>query len=450
MLSAERSRPLDERGRRGAGGDDAVAAVEIRVVMRGSRRARARRGSPRAPAPRRPRAAPAGAGRRAAGAGPSALRSRPASRHIASRVARDGGGARSASGGAPSAACGPAPARRARPAPRGGRTRSTPRASSRRAGWRRAGRCRRTRRPRTGRRPCCGRAGPRRSRPSRSGSPGRPARAAVAGSWPDSRSAATTLGKRAGSIAVMSRYTAGAPVSTSRRWIARATASRGCSSSTNRSPAASCSVAPSPRTASETRKPSRPGIPTTAVGWNWANSRSARSAPGGAREQQARAVGAGRVRGARPQRRGAARGEDHRARRDDAPVVAGDRADAPVVAREQRAHAAALEHLDALLLDDVGGELAQDPPPGRAAAGVDDAPDPVAALEPEREVAVAVGVEAHAERLEVGEARGRLRRTAPPRPSAARARGRRSPCPARCSAGESSTASAAARPPWAQ
>ena len=71
----------------------------------------------------------------------------------------------------------------------------------------------------------------------------------------------------------------GAPVSASRRWIARATASRGCSSSTKRSPAASCSVAPSPRTASEIRKPSRPWIPVTAVGWNWTNSRSASSAP---------------------------------------------------------------------------------------------------------------------------------------------------------------------------
>ena len=44
-------------------------------------------------------------------------------------------------------------------------------------------------------------------------------------------------------------------------------------------PAASCSVAPSPRIASVTRKPSRPLTPTTAVGWNWTNSRSASSAP---------------------------------------------------------------------------------------------------------------------------------------------------------------------------
>ena len=127
-----------------------------------------------------------------------------------------------------------------------------------------------------------------------------------------------------------------------------------------------------------------------------------------AREQQARAVGAGRVGGARPQRRGAARGEDHRARGDGAAVVAGDAGDAAVVAGEQRAHAAALQDLDPLLLDDAGGELAQDPAAGRAAARVHDAADAVAALQPEREAAVAVGVEAHAERLEVGEARGRL------------------------------------------
>ena len=46
--------------------------------------------------------------------------------------------------------------------------------------------------------------------------------------------------------------------------------------------------------------------------------------------------------------------------------------------------------------------------PGRAPARVRDAADAVAALEAEREVAVAVGVEAHAERLEVAEALGRL------------------------------------------
>ena len=100
-------------------------------------------------------------------------------------------------------------------------------------------------------------------------------------------------------------------------------------------------------------------------------------------------------------------GEDRRARPELPPVVGGDAADA-AVRGEQGAHAGVLQHLDARLLDDVRGELAQDAPAGGAAARVDDAADRVAALEAEREVAVAVGVEAHAEPLEVGEAGGRL------------------------------------------
>ena len=60
----------------------------------------------------------------------------------------------------------------------------------------------------------------------------------------------------------------------------------------------------------------------TAVGWNWTNSRSASVAPGGARQQQPRAERARRVGGARPQRRGAARGEHDRARRAAPAVVA--------------------------------------------------------------------------------------------------------------------------------
>ena len=78
------------------------------------------------------------------------------------------------------------------------------------------------------------------------------------------------------------------------------------------------------------------------------------------------------------------------------------------VALEQGGGARALEHGDRRLLGDVGRQLAQDAAPGRAAAGVDDAARPVAALEAEGEVAVAVGVEADAERLEVAEPRGRL------------------------------------------
>ena len=87
------------------------------------------------------------------------------------------------------------------------------------------------------------------------------------------------MGKRAGSIERISRPTDRSPDSSSRAWIALETSSRGSSSSTKRSPAASCSVAPSPRMASVTRKPSRPRTPITAVGWNWRSSRSASWAP---------------------------------------------------------------------------------------------------------------------------------------------------------------------------
>ena len=74
----------------------------------------------------------------------------------------------------------------------------------------------------------------------------------------------------------------------------------------------------------------------------------------------------------------------------------------------------------------------------------------VPALQPEREVAAAVGVEVHAERLEVAEARGRLVAEHRGGRARGRARGRRRPCPRRCSSGESSAASAAASPPCAQ
>ena len=61
----------------------------------------------------------------------------------------------------------------------------------------------------------------------------------------------------------------------------RVTWSRGASSSVNRRPAASSSVAPSPRTASVIRAPSCSACPgsASAVGWNWQSSRSASSAP---------------------------------------------------------------------------------------------------------------------------------------------------------------------------
>ena len=56
--------------------------------------------------------------------------------------------------------------------------------------------------------------------------------------------------------------------------------------------------------------------------------------------------------------------------------------------------------LDALVLGDQRGELADQPPAGRRAAGVDDPARAVPAFEPEREVPVPVGIEPHSERRE--------------------------------------------------
>ena len=81
--------------------------------------------------------------------------------------------------------------------------------------------------------------------------------------------------------------------------------------------------------------------------------------------------------------------------------------DASVVDAERRG-APAFADVDVGMRRDVGAELAQDPPARRAPARVRDAAARVASLQPEREVAVAVGVEGDAEPLEVAEARGRL------------------------------------------
>ena len=111
-------------------------------------------------------------------------------------------------------------------------------------------------------------------------------------------------------------------------------------------------------------------------------------------QQQPGADRARRVGRARPHRRGPAGAEHGRRRLQQLAAVEQDAGAASVV-REQRLHAPALEHLDPFLGCRKGGELANDPPPGRGAAGVDDAAVAVATLEPEREPAVAVGVEGH-------------------------------------------------------
>ena len=230
----------------------------------------------------------------------------------------------------------------------------------------------------------------------------------------------------------MSSPTELAPVSRSRAWIARETSSRGASSSTKRSPVlASCSVAPSPRIASVTRKPSRPGTPIAAVGWNCSSSRSASRAPaacasssptpcepGGlvvrahsaaappGREHD-RACGDTR---SRPPPRVRSRAAPLRPALAQQPPAADLPAGAPVRlrVRPQRARAGPLEHLYAPILGRQRRQLSDDAPSGRAAPGVHDPPDRVPTLQAQREPPEAVGVEAYPQRLQVLDARGRL------------------------------------------
>ena len=241
--------------------DHGVVPVERRVVLAGS--------PTRWCAPRlSSRAARMRAISRASGCGssssasraPSASRTMPASRHSASRVSRDRHRESASAAGA-------SPARRRSAARRAPRSAGAPAehealasASSRPAGWRRAGRCRRTRRRRRG--PAtverAVEVGDDAAHHVVRGGRDRD-RARASGRGPTSRSAATTFGKRAGSTrAHVEADDVRARSSAHLAWIARATSSRGASSSTKRSPSASSSVAPSPRIASVTRKPSRP------------------------------------------------------------------------------------------------------------------------------------------------------------------------------------------------
>ena len=206
----------------------------------------------------------------------------------------------------------------------------------------------------------------------------------------------------------MSRSTLGRPLSVIFDQIARATSSRGASSSTKRSPSASRRVAPSPRIASVTRKPSRPLTPVTAVGWNCMSSRSASAAPAPRASSSADAERAGRVGRALPQGGRAAGGEDDRRGRGWRGRPRRRRRRSARRGTHSVAARAPSMTVTPGRLDHDGGELAHDAPAGRAAAGVDDAPARVAALEAEREVAVAVGVEVHAEALEVAHGARRL------------------------------------------
>ncbi len=82
--------------------------------------------------------------------------------------------------------------------------------------------------------------------------------------------------------------------------------------------------------------------------------------------------------------------------------------DAAPLRRGQRARRHRLQHPDALVRRGQRRQRPGDPPPGGRAAGVDDAPPRVSALEAEREIAAPVRVELDAELLEVAHARGRL------------------------------------------
>jgi hypothetical protein len=130
-----------------------------------------------------------------------------------------------------------------------------------------------------------------------------------------------------------------------------------------------------------------------------------------AHKTEAGADRAARVRGALPQRRHPAGGEDHGPRRQRAePAVAAPygEAGAALVARGERGRGHGLEHADALVGGGERGEGARDPAPGGRAARVHDAPLRVATLQPEGEVAGAVGVELDALELKVAHPRRRL------------------------------------------
>ena len=102
----------------------------------------------------------------------------------------------------------------------------------------------------------------------------------VAGSSPMAASEALMVGKRESkaSSAVASSQRLSTPCSCIRSAMARLTTSRGASSSTNRSPRASRSNAPWPRSASDSSGRGMAGW-WSAVGWNCMNSTSATGTP---------------------------------------------------------------------------------------------------------------------------------------------------------------------------
>ena len=218
------------------------------------------------------------------------------------------------------------------------RRRGTRATSSTRAGSRRARRCRRTRRPRTGR--VLGAAVEVGDDAAHRVVRGRRDRDRLVGRVePALSSAAISVGKRPRSTG--RRSSSAVP----RASIARATTSRGASSSVKRSPCSSSSSAPSPRSASREQEADGP---TSAVGWNCTNSRSATAAPARYASAIPSPTAPARVRRPLPERR--------RRRRSRA---ASPRAGIARRRSEAEAATSSVQSRRALTLDDVDARMVE-------------------------------------------------------------------------------------------
>jgi hypothetical protein len=128
---------------------------------------------------------------------------------------------------------------------------------------------------------------------------------------------------------------------------------------------------------------------------------------GGMADEQPAPHGARRIGRARPKCRGASRGQHGRPGGHRVSVVA-HQSDAAAVDRPQGACPAALEHGYPRVLGDQRRQLAGDPPSRRASPRVRDPAYRVATLESQGEPPLAIGVEVHAEPLQVAHPAGRL------------------------------------------
>ena len=342
------------------------------------------------------------------------------------------------------------PARRAR---RGARTRSTRPASWRPGGWRRAGRCRRSRPPRTGRGGWSARRGRRPRRPSCSAR--RAPRARVAARVEAHvASAAATLGKRARSDrAHVQPDRVGALLAHALAATASATWSRGASSSTKRSPLG----VEQPRALAADRLGDQealaPAVGDQRGGVELGELEVGQRGARGERQAEPGAHRSRRVGGARPQRRRAAGGQ-HRAARGHVPrlAVASRRCDAR---RSARRGTTARRPRRARALR-CGrrwrpGRTARESRAGRWSCRRRAPPAAASGRPPGPGRGRRSGRSRSARPGSPGGRPGR----ATPRTARARRSGRPLSRPAAsvsawCSSGESSSASAAAMPPWAQ